>query len=173
MKETGTAYGHVLDGEIRHVDLTYVDQNTPVVVYDKDWQNNRQRVEVSVLKKEKDSDRTLEGAIFGLFAKEDIKSETTGKVLIEADEIIELKSTDEEGKITFCCRSSNRSNLLCKELYAPDGFVTNDEVKEFTFEYAGENQPTVTYDFTFDNQPTVVEFAKSSLTTEKNFQDVS
>ena len=30
MKETGTAYGHVLDGEIRHVDLTYVDQNTPV-----------------------------------------------------------------------------------------------------------------------------------------------
>ena len=63
-------------------------------VYDKDWQNNRQRVEVSVLKKEKDSDRTLEGAIFGLFAKDDIKSETTGKVLIEADEIIELKSTD-------------------------------------------------------------------------------
>ena len=58
MKETGTAYGHVLDGEIRHVDLTYVDQNTPVVVYDKDWQNNRQRVEVNVLKKEKDSDRT-------------------------------------------------------------------------------------------------------------------
>lgn len=53
MKETGTAYGHVLDGEIRHVDLTYVDQDTPVVVYDKDWQNNRQRVEVSVLKKEK------------------------------------------------------------------------------------------------------------------------
>jgi len=97
VKETGTAYGHVLDGEIRHVDLTYVDQNTPVVVYDKDWQNNRQRVEVNVLKKEKDSDRTLEGAIFGLFAKEDIKSETTGKVLIEADEIIELKSTDEEG----------------------------------------------------------------------------
>ena len=70
VKETGTAYGHVLDGEIRHVDLTYVDQNTPVVVYDKDWQNNRQRVEVTVLKKEKDSDRTLEGAIFGLFAKE-------------------------------------------------------------------------------------------------------
>ena len=60
VKETGTAYGHVLDGEIRHVDLTYVDQDTPVVVYDKDWQNNRQRVEVSVLKKEKDSDRTLE-----------------------------------------------------------------------------------------------------------------
>ena len=167
VKETGTAYGHVLDGEIRHVDLTYVDQNTPVVVYDKDWQNNRQRVEVSVLKKEKDSDRTLEGAIFGLFAKEDIKSETTGKVLIEADEIIELKSTDEEGKITFVADLPIGATYYVKELYAPDGFVTNDEVKEFTFEYAGEDQPTVTYDFTFDNQPTVVEFTKSSLTTGK------
>lgn len=145
VKETGTAYGHVLDGEIRHVDLTYVDQNTPVVVYDKDWQNNRQRVEVSVLKKEKDSDRTLEGAIFGLFAKEDIKSETTGKVLIEADEIIELKSTDEEGKITFVADLPIGATYYVKELYAPDGFVTNDEVKEFTFEYAGEDQPTVTY----------------------------
>ena len=167
MKETGTAYGHVLDGEIRHVDLTYVDQNTPVVVYDKDWQNNRQRVEVSVLKKEKDSDRTLEGAIFGLFAKEDIKSETTGKVLIEADEIIELKSTDEEGKITFVADLPIGATYYVKELYAPDGFVTNDEEKEFTFEYAGEEQPTVTYDFTFENQPTVVEFTKSSLTTGK------
>ena len=167
VKETGTAYGHVLDGEIRHVDLTYVDQNTPVVVYDKDWQNNRQRVEVSVLKKEKDSDRTLEGAIFGLFAKEDIKSETTGKVLIEADEIIELKSTDEEGKITFVADLPIGATYYVKELYAPDGFVTNDEVKEFTFEYAGEDQPAVTYDFTFENHPTIVEFTKSSLTTGK------
>ena len=142
-------------------------KNLPLVVYDKDWQNNRQRVEVNVLKKEKDSDRTLEGAIFGLFAKEDIKSETTGKVLIEADEIIELKSTDEEGKITFVADLPIGATYYVKELYAPDGFVTNDEVKEFTFEYAGEDQPTVTYDFTFDNQPTVVEFTKSSLTTGK------
>lgn len=167
VKEKGTAYGYVLDDEIRHVDLSYVDQNTPVVVYDEDWQNNRQRVEVNVLKKEKDTDRTLEGAVFGLFAKEDIKSETTGKVLIEADEIIELKSTDQDGNITFVADLPVGASYYIKELYAPDGFVTNDEVKEFTFDYAGEDQPTVTYDFTFENQPTVVEFTKSSLTTGK------
>ena len=167
VKEKGTAYGHVLDDEIRHVDLSYVDQNTPVVVYDEDWQNNRQRVEVNVLKKEKDTDRTLEGAVFGLYSKEDIKAETTGKVLIEADEIIELKSTDQDGKITFAADLPVGASYYIKELYAPDGFVTNDEVKEFTFDYAGEDQPTVTYDFTFENQPKVVEFTKSSLTTGK------
>ena len=37
-----------------------------------DWQNKRQKVEVSVLKKEKDSDRVLERAVFALSAKEDI-----------------------------------------------------------------------------------------------------
>ena len=167
VKETGTAYGHVLDDEIRHVDLSYVDQNTPVVVYDEDWQNNRQRVEINVLKKEKDTDRTLEGAVFGLFAKEDIKSETTGKILIAADEIIELKSTDQDGKITFAADLPVGASYYIKELYAPDGFVTNDEVQDFSFDYAGEDQPTVTYDFTFEDQPTVVEFTKSSLTTGK------
>ena len=167
VKEKGTAYGHVMDDEIRHVDLSYVDQNTPVIVYDEDWQNNRQRIEVNVLKKEKDTDRTLEGAVFGLYAKEDIKSETTGKVLIEADEIIELKSTDQDGKITFAADLPVGASYYIKELYAPDGFMTNDEVKEFTFDYAGEDKPTVTYDFTFEDQPTVVEFTKSSLTTGK------
>ena len=55
VKEVGTAYGYVLDEEPRYVDLSYRDQDTPVVVYDEDWQNNRQKVKVNVLKKEKDT----------------------------------------------------------------------------------------------------------------------
>lgn len=37
----------------REVDLTYRDQNTPVVTYDEDWQNNRQKAKVTVVKKKK------------------------------------------------------------------------------------------------------------------------
>ena len=113
--EAGTAYGYVLDDEPRYVDLTYRDQDTPVVVYDEDWQNNRQRAVVSVLKKEKDSDRVLEGAIFGLYTKEDILS-ASGKVLIEADTIIELKSTDAEGKITFVAELPVDGKYYVKEI---------------------------------------------------------
>ena len=120
------------------MDLTYRDQDTPVVVYDEDWQNNRQRAVVSVLKKEKDSDRVLEGAIFGLYTKEDILS-ASGKVLIEADTVIELKSTDAEGKITFVADLPVDGKYYVKEFYAPAGFATTDEVKEFTFEYQGED----------------------------------
>ena len=94
--EKETSYGYVLDDEPRYVDLTYRDQDTPVVTYSADWQNRRQKVQVNVLKKEKDSDKVLSGAIFGLFAAEDITS-ASGKVLIEKDTIIELKTTDESG----------------------------------------------------------------------------
>lgn len=127
VKEVGTAYGYVLDEEIRHVDLSYVDQNTPIVVYDESWQNNRQRVVVQILKKEKGTDRVLEGGVFGLFAKEDIKSATSGNVLIEANEIIELKKTDKDGKITFVADLPIGASYYVKELYAPDGFVNAEE----------------------------------------------
>lgn len=53
VKEVKTAHGYVLDGEPRYVDLSYRDQDTPVITYDEKWQNARQKVKVTVLKKEK------------------------------------------------------------------------------------------------------------------------
>ena len=167
VKEVGTAHGYVLDSEIRHVDLSYVDQNTPVVTYNDDWQNHRQRVIINLVKKEKDQDRVLEGSVFGLYAKEDIKSSTTGKVLIEADEIIELKSTDAEGKITFVADLPIDAEYYVKELYAPAGFVNAEEVQEFTVSYAGENEDSVVVDLIFEDEATTVEITKTDLTGGK------
>ena len=162
--EVGTAYGHVLDEEPRYVDLTYRDQDTPVVVYDEDWQNDRQKATVSVLKKEKDGDRVLAGAVFGLYTREDILF-ASGKVLMEADTLIELKTTDQDGKITFVADLPVDGTYYIKELYAPDGFVATGEEQEFTFTYQGEEQAEASYAFTFENEPTTVEFTKSDLTT--------
>lgn len=132
--EKETSYGYVLDDEPRYVDLIYRDQDTPVVTYSADWQNRRQKVQVNVLKKEKDSDKVLSGAIFGLFAAEDITS-AGGKVLIEKDTIIELKTTDESGWLHFIADLPIRAKYYLKEIYAPDGYVRATETQEFTFEY--------------------------------------
>ena len=164
VKEAETAHGYVLDGEPRYVDLSYRDQDTPVVTYDEAWQNNRQKVKVTVLKKEKDTERVLAGGIFGLFTREDIKN-ASGDVLMEADTLIELKTTDENGQITFTADLPVDGNYYVKELYAPDGFVTTNEEQDFTFEYAGAEQAEVSYDFTFENEATTVELTKSDLTT--------
>ena len=166
VKEVKTAHGYVLDEEIRHIDLTYRDQDTPVVTFNEEWQNHRQRVEVSVLKKEKGSDRVLEGGVFGLFAAEDIVS-FSGEVLIEKDEIIELKTTDAEGKIDFIAALPQDAKYYVKEMYAPDGFVNSEEVQEFTAEYAGDSEKAIQFAFTFEDEPTTVEITKTALTTGK------
>lgn len=164
VKEAETAHGYVLDGEPRYVDLSYRDQDTPVVTYDEAWQNNRQKVKVTVLKKEKGTERVLAGGIFGLFTREDIKN-AGGDVLMEANTLIELKTTDENGQITFMADLPVDGSYYLKELYAPDGFVTTNEEQDFTFEYAGADQAEVSYDFTFENEATTVELTKSDLTT--------
>lgn len=164
VKEAETAHGYVLDGEPRYVDLSYRDQDTPVVTYDEAWQNNRQKVKVTVLKKEKGTERVLAGGIFGLFTREDIKN-AGGDVLMEANTLIELKTTDENGQITFMADLPVDGSYYVKELYAPDGFVTTNEEQDFTFEYAGADQAEVSYDFTFENEATTVELTKSDLTT--------
>lgn len=98
------------------VDLTYRDQDTPVVTFDEEWQNNRQKIKVTVLKKEKDTERMLEGAIFGLFTKEDIKGRD-GKVLMEAGTLIEQKTTDENGQILFKADLPVDGTYIVKEIY--------------------------------------------------------
>ena len=170
--EKETAHGYVLDNERRYVDLTYRDQDTPLVTYSADWQNARQRVQVEVLKKEKDSDKVLSGAIFGLYAADDIVS-SKGKVLLAKDTLIELKTTDEDGKIQFVADLPVDSRYYIKELAAPEGYVTDQEPQEFTFEYQGSGTSVAEYAFTFEDEQTTVELSKADLTDKKELPGAS
>lgn len=169
VKEKETAEGFVLDDKIREIDLTYVDQNTAEVTYSTDWQNNRQKVEVSVLKKEKDSDRVLEGAVFALSAKEDIKNRD-GEVILEAGTVIEEKATDKDGKLTFEADLPIGFAYTVKETVPAPGFASTDEEKEFSFTAGETDQEKLTYEFTFEDEPTVFEFTKTSLTDGKEVE---
>ena len=170
--EKEPSHGYVLDNEPRYVDLTYRDQDTPLVTYSADWQNARQRVQVEVLKKEKDSDKVLSGAIFGLYAADDIVS-SKGKVLLAKDTLIELKTTDEDGKIQFVADLPVDSRYYIKELAAPDGYVTDQEPQEFTFEYQGSGTNVAEYAFTFEDEQTTVELSKADLTDKKELPGAS
>ena len=119
---------------------------------------------MNVLKKEKDTDRVLKGGIFGLYTRNDILS-ASGKVLMEADTLIELKTTDADGKISFIADLPIDGTYYVKELYAPDGFVTTGEEQEFVFEYQGDKEAEVSYEFVFEDEPTTVELSKTDLTT--------
>ena len=169
VKEKETANGYVLDGTAREIDLTYRDQDTAEVTYSSDWQNNRQKAEVKVLKKEKDSDRVLEGAVFALCNKEDIVN-ANGDVILKADTVIEEQATDKEGKLTFTADLPIGYTYYVKETSPAPGFATTDQVQEFAFEYDGADKETLSYEFTFEDEPTVVEITKTSLTDGKELE---
>ena len=169
VKEKETANGYVLDSTAREIDLTYRDQDTAEVTYSSDWQNNRQKAEVKVLKKEKDSDRVLEGAVFALCNKEDIVN-ANGDVILKADTVIEELATDKEGKLTFTADLPIGYTYYVKETSPAPGFATTDQVQEFTFEYDGADKETLSYEFTFEDEPTVVEITKTSLTDGKELE---
>ena len=169
VKEKATVNGFVLDNEAREIDLTYRDQDTAEVTYSADWQNNRQKAEVEVVKKEKDSDCVLEGAVFALCAKNDITG-ADGNVILEADTVIEELATDKEGKLTFTADLLIGFEYYIKETSPAPGFATTDETQEFTFEYEGAEKEKVSYVFTFEDEPTVIEITKTSLTDGKELE---
>ena len=169
VKEKATVDGFVLDNEAREIDLTYRDQDTAEVTYSADWQNNRQKAEVEVVKKEKDSDRVLEGAVFALCVKDDITG-ADGKVILKADTVIEELATDKEGKLTFTADLPIGFAYYIKETSPAPGFAMTDETQEFTFEYGGAEKEKVSYAFTFEDEPTVIEITKTSLTDGKELE---
>ncbi len=62
--------------------------------------NERQRVQITVTKTDSETKEALEGAVFGLFAKEDIVNKD-GKVIVKADTQIERAVTGKDGKVTL------------------------------------------------------------------------
>ncbi len=169
VKETETAEGYVLDGEIREIDLTYRDQNMEVVTFSTDWQNSRQKAEIQVLKTEKDSDRVVEGTVFALCAKEGITN-AEGRVIMEADTVIEEKATNQDGKLTFAADLPIGFAYYVKETAPAPGFTSEGEVQEFDFTYEEAEKESISYEFAFENVPTVFEFSKVSLTDGKEVE---
>ena len=60
-------------GEEKTVTLSYAGQNVETVFSESTFVNDRQKAEVSVLKKDKDTLNPLDGGVFGLYAGSEIK----------------------------------------------------------------------------------------------------
>ncbi len=72
--------------------------------------------------------------------------------------------TGEDGKAVFT-QNLPFGEYYIKELAAPDGYVSSDEVLEVKAEYQGQDVKVVQLSSVFKNQPTKVVVSKSDLTT--------
>ena len=169
VKEAATASGYVLDDQERVIDLSYRDSGTAVVTYSEDWQNERQKARVRVVKLDENTEEPLPGASFGLYAEEDICS-ASGTVIIAAGTLIQQLATDSNGELVFEADLPVGFSYSIKELIPPAGYASDPDARSFTFEASSTNSTVTDFEYVFVDKPTIVEVTKSSLTTGEELE---
>ena len=162
--ETATIEGFVLDSTPIEADLSYIDQNTEVVYAGMDVTNERQKVQITVIKKDADTKEVLEGAVFGLYAKEDIFN-ADGKLIVAADTFIEKAVTGTDGTVTFLS-DLPLGKYYVKEMEAPAGYVKSDVCFDVDATYKGSDVEVIEFEAEFENYPTKLEISKTDITGE-------
>ena len=155
--------GYVLNPNEQTVTFTYVDDKTPVIKESLTFSNDRQKLDMSVTKLDSEDNTPIAGAVFGLYADEDIKN-VDGKVIIEKGTLLEKATSDENGKITFV-KDYPFAKYVAKEIEKPAGYVTNEEVVTFDTKYKGQDVKTAVYSSEYKNTPTTFEFTKTDITS--------
>ena len=163
--ETKTIDGFVLDETPIEADLSYIDQNKKFVFAGMDVTNERQKVQITVTKTDSETKEALEGAVFGLFAKEDIVNKD-GKVIVKADTQIERTVTGKDGKAAFTS-DLPLGQYYVKEIEAPKGYVKSDKIFDVDASYQGDKVKVIEFEAAFENAPIKVEISKTDITGEK------
>lgn len=152
----------VLDPEAKEFEIAYKGQEVAVDYVTMELTNQRQKVSLSLLKKDAETGKPLEGVVFGLYAQEDIKN-AAGEVVVEKDALIELGTTDEEGKLVFQANLPHGKYYIQEVEHKP-GYLPNDEVCSFDASYTDQTLELLAFSEEISNQPTITEFTKVDLT---------
>ena len=143
--------------------------------------NDREKAKVGVYKVDRETGKYLAGAVFNLYAADDIYS-VDGKLLFAAGELVATSpETGADGYTYFDCdipirgeyygssirkdATTNSGNYIVKELRAPLGYYVNEEPMKVTFTYDG--QAIMVLDNTCANKPTEMWVSKRDLTNDE------
>lgn len=134
--------GMVINKEIHAVELVYAGQNVSVTETATSFVNERQKVEISLVKALEENkvfgigrNGEIKNVSFGLFATDELVS--VSGTAIPADGLIEIVTLDENGKAMFKTDLPIGSYYV-RELSADEHYILNDEKYPVDFEYAGQ-----------------------------------
>ena len=147
VKEITAPYGMVLNDEIHAVELVYEGQDIAVTETETSFYNERQRVEIDLVKSLETDEAYGVGnngeifdVTFGLYAETDLTA--ADGTVIPADGLIEIISLDENGKGTVNSDLPFGSYYV-KELSTNSAYVLNEQKYPVHFEYAGQDTAVV------------------------------
>ena len=177
VKETEAPYGMVISDKEYEVTLTYKDDHTAIVSDSVTYLNDRQKVNIDLVKLDDETNTPLSGAEFGLYATEDIYgydnepriTDLSKKLVIEKGRLIETAISDDNGQVIFNA-DLPLSKYEIRELKAPIGYASSDEVIKVDATYQGQDIPTIEIQAEFKNSITKVEFSKVDASTNEELE---
>ena len=147
VKEITAPYGMVLNEEVRSVELVYAGQNVDVTETATSFYNERQRVEIDLIKSLAIDEAYGIGkngeifdVTFGLYAAEELTA-ADGKT-IPADGLIEVISLDESGH-GKAISDLPMGSYYVQEISTNSAYIVSDAKYPVIFEYAGQDTETV------------------------------
>ncbi len=147
VKEVTAPQGMVLNDEIHRVELTYAGQEIAVTETSADFYNERQRVEIDLIKKLDTNEKygignngEIKEVTFGLYAAEEMTA-ADGSV-IPADGLMEVISLDENGH-GKAVSDLPTGNYYVQEMSANLAYITSDKKYPVNFTYAGDKTVVV------------------------------
>ena len=147
VKEITAPYGMVLNEEVHSVELVYAGQNVDVTETATSFYNERQRVEIDLIKSLAIDDAYGIGkngeifdVTFGLYAAEELTA-ADGKT-IPADGLIEVISLDESGH-GKAISDLPMGSYYVQEISTNSAYIVSDVKYPVIFEYAGQDTEIV------------------------------
>ena len=147
VKEITAPFGMVLNEEIHAVELVYAGQNIAVTETTASFYNERQRVEIDLIKRLMADEAYGIGkngeifdVTFGLYAEKELTA--ADGTVIPADGLIEIISLDENGSGKVKTDLPIGSYYV-KELATNSAYILNGQKYPVVFEYAGQETATV------------------------------
>ena len=147
VKEITAPYGMVLNEKVHSVELVYAGQNVDVTETATSFYNERQRVEIDLIKSLAIDEAYGIGkngeifdVTFGLYAAEELTA-ADGKT-IPADGLIEVISLDESGH-GKAISDLPMGSYYVQEISTNSAYIVSDAKYPVTFEYAGQDTETV------------------------------
>lgn len=180
IRETVAGSGFVLNTREEEFSITPQKQTVSFDIRNVDYKNERQRLKIQVVKKDRESGRNLSGAVYGLYAAEDI---CTGIEYSEEKEAWVIREEREvlfpEGTLIATCMTDSEGNGIfdedlplgkyeLRELEAPVGYLNSEESVEvdgsYESEKGGQDVPVQEHVIVLENQITRVRFQKLDQT---------
>ena len=147
VKEITAPYGMVLNEEVHSVELVYAGQNVDVTETATSFYNERQRVEIDLIKSLAIDEAYGIGkngeifdVTFGLYAAEELTA--ADEKTIPADGLIEVISLDESGH-GKAISDLPMGSYYVQEISTNSAYIVSDAKYPVIFEYAGQDTETV------------------------------